>query len=132
MDRDRGAAFAIGCLAGASLSIAGLYLYQQQKQQRQVLHGSAEPLVVVRPATPAAVQPQQPQTRGVGPHPARLAEFDCDEILSEHLTRNVQFFGIEKQKIIANSFVVVVGLGVRATPWCQGVQAAVAMGRRPP
>eukprot|EP00775_Hariotina_reticulata_P007164 gene7164-7378_t len=31
--------------------------------------------------------------------------------MDKHLTRNVQFFGIEKQKIIANSFVVVVGLG---------------------
>jgi hypothetical protein len=44
---------------------------------------------------------------------ASLAEFDADDILSEQLTRNVQFFGLEAQKRIARSFVVVVGLGVR-------------------
>lgn len=34
-----------------------------------------------------------------------------DDILKEHFTRNIQFFGEEAQKKIANSFVVVVGLG---------------------
>jgi tRNA A37 threonylcarbamoyladenosine dehydratase len=41
-----------------------------------------------------------------------LADFDQDDILMEQLTRNVQFFGLEAQKKIARSFVVVVGLGV--------------------
>ncbi|KIZ01339.1 Uncharacterized protein MNEG_6623 [Monoraphidium neglectum] len=40
-----------------------------------------------------------------------LADFDQDDILMEQLTRNVQFFGLEAQKKIARSFVVVVGLG---------------------
>lgn len=44
---------------------------------------------------------------------ASVHRFEDDEILSEQLTRNVQFFGLENQKKIANSFVVVVGLGVR-------------------
>ena len=35
-----------------------------------------------------------------------------DEVLSEQLTRNVQFFGEEPQQRIADAFVVVVGLGV--------------------
>lgn len=44
--------------------------------------------------------------------PSKLAELEDDEILSEALTRNVQFFGLPGQKAIGASFVVVVGLGV--------------------
>jgi hypothetical protein len=36
-----------------------------------------------------------------------------DEILGEHFTRNVQFFGREGQEKIMGAFVIVVGLGVR-------------------
>ena len=36
-----------------------------------------------------------------------------DEILSEQLTRNLQFFGEEAQQKLAKAFVVVIGLGVR-------------------
>lgn len=43
---------------------------------------------------------------------AAMSRFDEDEVLTEQLTRNVQFFGLESQKQIAGSFVVVVGLGV--------------------
>lgn len=41
------------------------------------------------------------------------ASLEQDDIISEQLTRNIQFFGIEGQKKITDSFVVVVGLGVR-------------------
>ncbi|XP_051146743.1 tRNA threonylcarbamoyladenosine dehydratase isoform X2 [Andrographis paniculata] len=34
-----------------------------------------------------------------------------DEIMSEQLTRNIQFFGIEHQKKVVSSYVVVIGLG---------------------
>ena len=34
-----------------------------------------------------------------------------DEIVAEQFTRNVQFFGIEAQKKVADAFVVVIGLG---------------------
>ncbi|EXC20593.1 Uncharacterized protein L484_027148 [Morus notabilis] len=34
-----------------------------------------------------------------------------DEIVSEQLTRNIQFFGIESQKKVTGSYVVVIGLG---------------------
>ncbi|XP_047319210.1 tRNA threonylcarbamoyladenosine dehydratase 2 [Impatiens glandulifera] len=34
-----------------------------------------------------------------------------DEIASEHLTRNIQFFGIDSQKRVCASYVVVIGLG---------------------
>lgn len=36
-----------------------------------------------------------------------------DEVLTEQLTRNLQFFGADAQGRVARSFVVVVGLGVR-------------------
>lgn len=35
-----------------------------------------------------------------------------DDIVAEHFTRNVQFFGRNAQERIMGSFVVVVGLGV--------------------
>lgn len=43
---------------------------------------------------------------------ASVRNFEHDDIVSEHLTRNIQFFGLEAQKHISNAFVVVVGLGV--------------------
>lgn len=43
-----------------------------------------------------------------------LLNFEEDEIVSEQLTRNIQFFGVEGQRKIAGSFVVVIGLGVSA------------------
>jgi hypothetical protein len=44
-----------------------------------------------------------------------------DDILAEHFTRNVQFFGREGQQQIMRSFVVVVGLGVMSAI-CDGMQ----------
>ncbi|KAK9118096.1 hypothetical protein Scep_016189 [Stephania cephalantha] len=43
----------------------------------------------------------------------RMANLDLlrDEIVSEHLTRNIQFFGQESQRKVTGSFVVVIGLG---------------------
>ncbi|XP_010553886.1 PREDICTED: tRNA threonylcarbamoyladenosine dehydratase [Tarenaya hassleriana] len=35
----------------------------------------------------------------------------ADEIVSEHLTRNIQFFGLESQRKVTGSYVVVIGLG---------------------
>lgn len=40
-------------------------------------------------------------------------DLEDDDIIAEQLTRNIQFFGIEGQKKISGSFVVVIGLGVR-------------------
>ncbi|VAI84845.1 unnamed protein product [Triticum turgidum subsp. durum] len=34
-----------------------------------------------------------------------------DEVVAEQLTRNIQFFGVESQKKVTESFVVVIGLG---------------------
>lgn len=44
--------------------------------------------------------------------PHAIDHFDSDDILAEQLTRNVQFFGLDNQKKVSNSFVVVIGLGV--------------------
>ncbi len=35
-----------------------------------------------------------------------------DEVITEQLTRNIQFFGLDRQQRIADAFVIVVGLGV--------------------
>lgn len=42
-----------------------------------------------------------------------MARFEEDEILKEQFTRNVQFFGQDGQSKVTQSFVVVIGLGVR-------------------
>ena len=55
-----------------------------------------------------------PAAGAAGAAAATLADFDVDEVLSEQLTRNVQFFGLDAQKRISRAFVVVVGLGVSA------------------
>lgn len=60
------------------------------------------------------------------PSIATTLQLDCleeDDILQEQLTRNVQFFGLEKQKRIGSSFVVVIGLGVclSASNCCTGI-----------
>jgi hypothetical protein len=46
------------------------------------------------------------------PSSLHVREFEQDEVLHEHLKRNIQFFGLEGQRRLADAFVVVVGLGV--------------------
>ena len=57
-------------------------------------------------ATLAAVPAAEP--------PLGLQEALKDDILTEHFTRNIQFFGKEGQQAIFDSTVAVVGLGVRS------------------
>ncbi|CAA6664767.1 unnamed protein product [Spirodela intermedia] len=40
-----------------------------------------------------------------------VGDFLSDEIISEQLTRNIQFFGIESQRKVIKSYVVIIGLG---------------------
>ncbi|KAJ8763114.1 hypothetical protein K2173_023319 [Erythroxylum novogranatense] len=44
---------------------------------------------------------------------SRMPDIDLlqDEIVSEQLTRNIQFFGLESQRKVTGSYVVVIGLG---------------------
>ncbi|KAL8038266.1 hypothetical protein ABFX02_11G094900 [Erythranthe guttata] len=44
-------------------------------------------------------------------HGATGSDLLMDEIVSEQLTRNIQFFGLEHQKKVVSSYVVVIGLG---------------------
>lgn len=57
-------------------------------------------------------RPPLPPLPHPGEGPFDFSKFEEDEVVAEHLTRNVQFFGLPSQKRIAESFVVVVGLGV--------------------
>ncbi|XP_048543438.1 tRNA threonylcarbamoyladenosine dehydratase isoform X1 [Triticum urartu] len=54
-----------------------------------------------------------PHAGSTGPG-ARLhdsSDLLSDEVVAEQLTRNIQFFGVESQKKVTESFVVVIGLG---------------------
>lgn len=111
----------IGALAtGASIGAAISYLAMRQLQDSEATAKQKSPGVTIHASagtTAAGSQPQaQATTSGRHAHGgASLRHFETDEILSEHLTRNVQFFGLEAQRRICNSFVVVVGLGVSAS-----------------
>ncbi len=111
---------ALGFAAGAALGAGALYLYTRSQRCQQ----TAAP-----PDSTAAAQQLASGGGGALPGAAAAAQhgpidmscFEQDEILEEQLTRNVQFFGLEAQKRIGGSFVVVVGLGVRAG--CGGCRA---------
>lgn len=61
----------------------------------------------------AAPQEPLPLMRAVKPLDEAQGVFSLDdEIVSEHFTRNIQFFGRPSQERIMQSFVIVVGLGV--------------------
>jgi hypothetical protein len=85
--------FAAGAATAAALSALLLY---SRSPAPGAAHRSA-------PAEPAAAQ----RAPGAG-----LRDYLRDDVLSEQLTRNIQFFGTAGQDKIVNSFVVVVGLGV--------------------
>lgn len=93
-------AFAAGALAGAAVTALGAYcLYSAKCESNRSQKRNQQQLPVQ-------------QARTAQDHPASLQALDHDEVLSEQLTRNIQFFGLDKQKKIAKSFVVVIGLGV--------------------
>ncbi len=92
-------AFAVGLIAGAAVSSLSMYIYLKRAEVNVVASSSGASKSPASATTAAAV-------------PASLLEFEHDEVLAEQLTRNTQFFGIEKQRAIANAFVVVIGLGV--------------------
>lgn len=93
--------FAVGALAGATAAAFATYYYCSRSQLPSIIQ------------LPQQQQQQQQHSQPSQQHHASLSEFDQDEVLAEQLTRNTQFFGLDKQKQIANAFVVVIGLGVR-------------------
>lgn len=93
--------FAVGALAGATAAALATYYYCSRPQLPSITQ------------LPQQQQQQQQHGQPSEQHHASLSEFDQDEVLNEQLTRNTQFFGLDKQKQITNAFVVVIGLGVR-------------------
>lgn len=106
MDRGGGAppwgAFAVGVAAGIGVSVAAWRLYS-------ITHDGwtrAPP----KSSKGNAIDDVGGGGDGIGMG-KRLLD---DEVLREQLTRNIQFFGENVQVKLADSFVVVVGLGVRS------------------
>ena len=106
---------ALGFAAGAALGAGALYLYthSQRCQQTAALPDSAAAAQQLASGGGGGVLPGAAAAAAAQPGPVDMSCFEQDEILEEQLTRNVQFFGLEAQKRIGGSFVVVVGLGVR-------------------
>jgi hypothetical protein len=107
MDARGAAAFAAGAAAGAA--VAWWALAGGAKRRRL----DWDALVPVADGAAARGGAAAAAT-GAAPPPPSVARFAEDEVLSEQLARNVQFFGAEAQRRVAGAFVVVVGLGVSA------------------
>ena len=91
--------FLTGGLAGVLTASAALHVVYSRRKATSLRHFDEQP-----PATVGT----EPETS------ATVEDFLEDEILVEQFTRNVQFFGKQGQQKVAESFVVVIGLGVRA------------------
>lgn len=104
---------AVAAAAGLAVGAAATYLLLQQRDSV-----SGRPPIVA--AAPQAQQRQHQEAQAVQPA-SSVRNFLQDEVLMEQLTRNVQFFGEEAQQTIANSFVIVVGLGVSCDGGIAGV-----------
>ena len=103
MDGHHAVAFA----AGAALGAGALYWYTHASQRAQ--QTAADPAPGSQQVAAAAASSTARASGGGG---FDMSRFEEDDILQEQLTRNVQFFGLDSQKKIGGSFVVVVGLGV--------------------
>ena len=110
--RDAAIIFCAGAALGAGTIF---YLHRHQKRQK-CEEENAKVSGTIGNGYGASVQLQPLSTQPLPPGDGSIVEeFDKDDVLAEQLTRNVQFFGLEGQKKIAKSFVVVVGLGVSLT-----------------
>lgn len=99
MERRPWVIFAMGGLAGASLAYVCCNHWKS---------GWTKAMLKDAQAAPGTRQESLEQSK------TRPEDFVEDEIVKEHLTRNIQFFGQEGQLQISKAFVVVVGLGVRS------------------
>ena len=102
--------FAVGVAAGVAASLVAWKLFGSGK-----LAGSlGSPLSAhqrLRENGGRSTQDVDEGTKAASSVP--MSQVLEDEVLKEHMTRNIQFFGEAAQLDLANSFVVVVGLGVR-------------------
>lgn len=94
---------AVAFIAGAAAGVLGTAMAIRILSRRLPSVQSRDLLSDVQPSNPG----QHPPASG----DVRIQDFDKDEIISEQLTRNVQFFGEHGQRAVGGSFVVVVGLG---------------------
>lgn len=105
--------FLVGALIGGAASAAAVYYWTSRTNAGAAAAGAAPKAAATAPAAVGGGTGSSSNAAGgAAPSAHGVADFDKDDILMEQLTRNVQFFGLEAQKKIANSFVVVVGLGV--------------------
>ena len=124
--------FWVGLTAGAAVGAGLLYTLQQGAWKATVLPGTTSqttpddvqgwrsyldanqqrvPTFVPPLAGPPDISPVKAPFTAQG---NADADFELeDEVLGEHFTRNVQFFGRPGQERIMGAFVIVVGLGVR-------------------
>ncbi|XP_027179445.1 tRNA threonylcarbamoyladenosine dehydratase [Coffea eugenioides] len=89
-----------GALLGSAATVAVLKLLPRRMKSECIREAAKTNGGTKHYNYPAVVD------RGVG-NPDLLA----DEVVSEHLTRNIQFFGLESQEKVTQSYVVVIGLG---------------------
>ena len=116
--------------AGLALGAGAVYVASRHHRRAEAAAGLAGGPVEHADGKPSA--PAVPCGRGTsdGSQQASVARFEEDDILSEQLTRNVQFFGLEGQRAIAGAFVVVIGLGVRERARCLPSQDSSGMRMR--
>jgi hypothetical protein len=107
--------------AGAALGAGAIYYITERVKRintnsfsttKYTANGNHYAAEVQLEALPSHAAKPPPTTAEPAINNEKMANFEKDDVLVEQLTRNVQFFGLEGQKKIANAFVVVVGLGV--------------------
>lgn len=110
--------------AGAALGAGAIYYITERVKRINTnpyasinftANGIDNPAEVQLQALPFSAATPPAAIEGATTNNDKMINFEKDDVLVEQLTRNVQFFGLEGQKKIANAFVVVVGLGVRET-----------------
>ncbi len=102
MASERAGSLHSACVFAAGVALGGVAAYAAARSlHAQRAHATAQSSA---PPEVASSEPVRGACCGVS--------LD-DEIVGEQLTRNVQFFGRERQQRVVDSFVVVVGLGVR-------------------
>ncbi|PRW51003.1 NAD(P)-binding Rossmann-fold superfamily isoform 1 [Chlorella sorokiniana] len=102
---------ALGFAAGAALGAGALYLYTRSQRCQQTAAPPDSAAAAQQLASAGGAALPGAAAAAALHSPIDMSCFEQDEILEEQLTRNVQFFGLEAQKRIGGSFVVVVGLG---------------------
>ncbi|KAJ0987270.1 hypothetical protein J5N97_005626 [Dioscorea zingiberensis] len=99
-----------GALLGSISTLALLKVFSRLIKNQQMTK------MINSPSALSKVNGKESLLRGTAKRDGLLDTLDVsnflqDEVVSEQLTRNIQFFGIESQQKVTESFVVVIGLG---------------------